>query len=358
MMIELMFSSPKARIILVGDNNQLSTVADSDKMQFFGKSILDWMLKTKVGRLHHQLTRCYRLPPLQCLFTSKNFYNSTLKSFWNYNMEKYVWWKSIRTSSVELIEFEEDTEVKSSSGSMYNKREIFKVFEVLNDIVEHAATPCPQQFTIIILCAYNAQRDILLEQIPNKELESNFEKINVKIIITTIDSFQGSEGDVVFILTTRSNENIGFLSKRERINVALSRNRLSNIVFGNNVKSFMLKPQKKKKAHVFSFWKEFVEFVDFINSNSKEEEKFTRDCEAKLLHDKAVTTDVRIQAEVAELLSVDHEIQEEEEIELPVIEQPLKKIPVIEQPLKKIPVIEQPLKKIPVIEQPLKKFLL
>lgn len=56
-----------------------------------------------------------------------------------------------------------------------------------------------------------------------------------EIRVTTVDSFQGLEADIVVLSLVRSNEhgNIGFLSEENRICVAMSRARYGLYVIGN-----------------------------------------------------------------------------------------------------------------------------
>lgn len=55
------------------------------------------------------------------------------------------------------------------------------------------------------------------------------------IIVTTVDSFQGLEADIVVLSLVRNNErgNIGFLSEENRICVAMSRARYGLYIIGN-----------------------------------------------------------------------------------------------------------------------------
>lgn len=55
------------------------------------------------------------------------------------------------------------------------------------------------------------------------------------IIIATIDAFQGREMDFVILSCVRSNNNnnIGFMSDKRRMNVALTRAKYSFIICGN-----------------------------------------------------------------------------------------------------------------------------
>ena len=54
-----------------------------------------------------------------------------------------------------------------------------------------------------------------------------------KIEIDTVDSFQGSEADVVIYSTVRSKGPINFLLDKKRLNVACSRARKALIFIGN-----------------------------------------------------------------------------------------------------------------------------
>jgi helicase required for RNAi-mediated heterochromatin assembly 1 len=83
---------------------------------------------------------------------------------------------------------------------------------------------------ITVLTFYNGQRKLIsryLKDLPN--LASNSFKVY------TIDSYQGEENDVILLSLVRSNAagNIGFLEKKNRSVVALSRARRGLYIFGN-----------------------------------------------------------------------------------------------------------------------------
>lgn len=73
-----------------------------------------------------------------------------------------------------------------------------------------------------IITPYQCQKYKLEEK-----LAKFFGRIN--LVINTIDAFQGQERDVVILSFVRANPeaNIGFLSQRQRLNVALTRARRS-----------------------------------------------------------------------------------------------------------------------------------
>lgn len=61
-------------------------------------------------------------------------------------------------------------------------------------------------------------------------------KTNLKdVFVTTVDSFQGLEADIIVLSLVRSNThgNIGFLSDQNRICVAMSRARYGLYIIGN-----------------------------------------------------------------------------------------------------------------------------
>lgn len=55
------------------------------------------------------------------------------------------------------------------------------------------------------------------------------------MFVTTVDSFQGLEADIIVLSLVRSNTNgnIGFLSEQNRICVAMSRARFGLFIMGN-----------------------------------------------------------------------------------------------------------------------------
>ena len=55
------------------------------------------------------------------------------------------------------------------------------------------------------------------------------------VLVTTVDSYQGEENDIIILSLVRSNNhgNIGFLYEPNRVCVALSRAKLGMFIFGN-----------------------------------------------------------------------------------------------------------------------------
>ena len=61
------------------------------------------------------------------------------------------------------------------------------------------------------------------------------EFLHHRVMINTVDSFQGQEKDIIIVSTVRANrrKDIGFMKDERRINVALTRSRHLMIVVGH-----------------------------------------------------------------------------------------------------------------------------
>ena len=86
--------------------------------------------------------------------------------------------------------------------------------------------------SVAVISGYSAQVELLTTRIDTEDQER---WRNIQIEIATVDSFQGRECDVVIYSTVRSNseQRIGFLKDRRRINVALSRARDLLVIVGD-----------------------------------------------------------------------------------------------------------------------------
>lgn len=82
-----------------------------------------------------------------------------------------------------------------------------------------------QKLSVGVISPYNAQVFAIRETLGTRystDVNSNF-----SVSVRSIDGFQGGEEDVIIISTVRCNGNgsVGFLSNRQRANVALTRAR-------------------------------------------------------------------------------------------------------------------------------------
>ena len=108
------------------------------------------------------------------------------------------------------------------------------------------------KISIGILSPYNDQIQTLRNLFDQTKLLSEY-----NIEISTIDSFQGREMDIIYISLVRSNDmgDIGFLSDIRRMNVAMTRAKLRLVVIGDSA-----------TIGNHDFYKKFLEHVELHDS--------------------------------------------------------------------------------------------
>ncbi len=92
------------------------------------------------------------------------------------------------------------------------------------------------QWTIAVLTYYKPQEEIIRTALQKytemRNSYSHFEKDGVKILLYTVDKFQGREADIVFLSMCRD-KGIGFMDNINRLNVALTRAKFQRVIVGN-----------------------------------------------------------------------------------------------------------------------------
>lgn len=93
-----------------------------------------------------------------------------------------------------------------------------------------------QYWNVAVLTFYLGQESLLVDELRKwthqDQRKSRFEKGNLRLIVGTIDRFQGREADVV-LLSIRNTHRMGFLDSMNRMNVGITRARYQLILFGN-----------------------------------------------------------------------------------------------------------------------------
>jgi len=220
------------KVFFAGDHQQLPpTVKSFDagnaglKKTLFEKAIarncVDVMLNEQY-RMHDQIMN----------FSSRQFYEGSLVS-----NEKVAQWKVhsedmpmefIDTAGTGFVEtLDED------SRSTFNKEEGAVLIKHLKEYMLGLDESIKNQLTIGIITPYRAQVACLHQYIEDADLS---DEIKLAIKINTVDSFQGQERDVIYISLVRSNEKgeIGFLSDKRRMNVAMTRAKKKLVIVGDS----------------------------------------------------------------------------------------------------------------------------
>jgi len=197
--------------VFAGDPFQLPPTVLSDKavQKEFNISILEHSFKN--CKNVYFLNTQYRMRKAIADFPSRYFYNNELQTPENQ--------KNIGTH---LTFFDTagtgfDERSGSDGVSLMNEGEL----DIANKIIE--IEKLDTRF-VAFISPYNGQVQLAMEQLSNK------------IRISTIDSFQGQEKEVVILSLVRSNQEatIGFLKDYRRMNVALTRAKEQLFVIGDS----------------------------------------------------------------------------------------------------------------------------
>ena len=126
-----------------------------------------------------------------------------------------------------------------------NSLEVEDMIEILKDFLEWSKNAKPKEkgepFEVAVLCFYNDQvremRTALKKMFKKltKEKYSPFKTFpfeKVKVVLCTVDKFQGDEADMVLLSFSKASQN-AFYKSPNRLNVALTRARYKLILFGN-----------------------------------------------------------------------------------------------------------------------------
>lgn len=122
----------------------------------------------------------------------------------------------------------------SRNSSFINQaecQEIIARIRALHRRAEFGLPALPSEFSVLVVTPYAGQRQLIQSEVERNGLGiSNLE-------VLTVDAAQGREADLVFYSPVRANRSpgtqIGFTSRRERTNVALSRARQCLIIVGD-----------------------------------------------------------------------------------------------------------------------------
>lgn len=220
------------KIVLAGDHLQLPPTVLSDKaIQLgFNKSILESCFG-KFSAVHFLDTQ-YRMRASIAQFSNEYFYNDKLKTFKDLSsIGEHVLFYDTAGAGYE--------EERGKDGvSLINKGEI----DVISKILEKDNLD-PQN--TVVISPYSGQVALAKEFLPSE------------IRISTVDSFQGQEKEIVVISLVRSNADgqIGFLKDYRRMNVAMTRAKEKLYIIGDS--STLAKDE---------YYAAFLDYIERINA--------------------------------------------------------------------------------------------
>ncbi|KAL0539633.1 hypothetical protein IC582_023849 [Cucumis melo] len=221
--------------LLVGDEFQLPATIKSKVCEGakFGRSLYERL--SLMGYSKHLLDTQYRMHPFVSYFPNSKFYGNKIMDasiVMNKGYEKnYL--PSPLFGPYSFINVCGGQEESNGDGqSKKNTVEVIVVTQIVQMLYK-AWCKNKNDISIGVISPYNAQVSSIQEKLGRKYEKNNNEGFRVKV--KSIDGFQGGEEDVIIISTVRSNSghNIGFLSNKQRTNVALTRARFCLWIVGD-----------------------------------------------------------------------------------------------------------------------------
>ena len=269
---ELLVPCIKAkRIILVGDHKQLAPVVDddvieklnadskkgSDEFRADKKDVTTSLFERLFERIEskskdcvylenfkHTLTYNYRAHKSICDLYSNAFYKGNLQTKPKISAAKAHNLRAFKTNAVWLdtgkISDKEDKQKDTGKINHCNAEIIDNKLKCLKDEILSSEIK-----DIGIITPYKDQRDVLKNKL--KTIKDEYKKANISIDIGTVDSFQGSDRDMIIYDCVRSSKakdtdkaqkerkgsKIDFIADEKRLNVSLSRAKKLLLIVGD-----------------------------------------------------------------------------------------------------------------------------
>lgn len=239
------------RFILAGDPHQLSPLSSSlyERIQ-----IPEILLKTQ-----------YRMPAPLIEFSNSYFYGGLIESV----MENSQIFNEI--SNILFIDTSFCNYSESISGTLSGISRINREEAGLICLVVDWLNKCHSFPSIGVIVPYSAQVICLREELGNTDSLSNLGNTDSgnNCSVDTVDGFQGQERDFIVVGLVRSNSfgDIGFLSEKRRLNVAITRARRGVVVVGD-----------AENFRKNEFFKQFFAFLD-KNACVMDPEEFKQACQ-------------------------------------------------------------------------------
>lgn len=120
--------------------------------------------------------------------------------------------------------------------SLVNKAEaeaILSYLQAAAETLSQRPKGAKRRKTVAVITPYGGQKRLIQKLIERLRTQIRWLDDVLTVLIDTVDSFQGSEADIVLYSTVRTQGNIRFLLDRQRLNVACSRARENLVFFGS-----------------------------------------------------------------------------------------------------------------------------
>ncbi|KAL2539106.1 P-loop containing nucleoside triphosphate hydrolase superfamily protein [Abeliophyllum distichum] len=236
-----LLKSKGTKCIMVGDPKQLRATVLSNVAS---KYLFQCSMFERLQRANHpviMLTHQYRMHPEICRFPSSHFYDGKLLNGDQMSGKAASFHKTRALGPYvffDIIDGQDQHGKNSATLSLYNECEADAAVEVLKNFKKRY----PSEFfggRIGIITPYKSQLSLL-----RTRFSSAFgSAVTAEMEFNTVDGFQGREVDILLLSTVRAagseaprinSSNLGFVADVRRMNVALTRAKLSLWILGNS----------------------------------------------------------------------------------------------------------------------------
>ncbi|XP_058200696.1 probable helicase MAGATAMA 3 [Rhododendron vialii] len=211
--------------ILVGDERQLPATVESKICQSaeFGRSLFERLVI--LGHKKHLLNVQYRMHPSISSFPNREFYESKILDGPNVKEQAHER-RLLRGGMYGSYSFINVSQGKEELDrhSTKNLVEVAVVSEIVASLFKESVAS-KQKLRVGCISPYKAQVFALQEKLGQTYNTDSYPDFSVDV--RSVDGFQGGEEDLIIISPVRCNGrgSVGFLSNRQRTNVALTRAR-------------------------------------------------------------------------------------------------------------------------------------
>ncbi|KAI0566443.1 RNA helicase [Gracilaria domingensis] len=220
------------QLVFVGDHCQLGPVITEKRAAAagLGQSMFERLVALGVRPIRLQVQ--YRMHPFLSAFPSVTFYEGTLQNGVSAedrksSLAEFPW---IESSRPMIFWSQTGPEEVSASGTSYLNRVEAAVVEKAVTHLLKAGVAADQ---IGVITPYEGQRAYVVSHFAR--MGPLRHELYRDVEVASVDAFQGREKAYIILSCVRSNEHqgIGFLADPRRLNVALTRARLGNVIIGN-----------------------------------------------------------------------------------------------------------------------------
>ncbi len=246
------YSLMPKNMVLVGDPMQLPAFISSDEGRVAGcsQSLMDRLIKPSIDYQRHLLDTQYRMHPDISVLPNRVFYGGMLKNAEIVRTRPNIIIKGIQHYLAKCKNHDSRAlippflqhpfsfvDVKgaerlggshaSASYSISNVHEAIFISTLCKFLNRIQTMDLQQQVCIITF--YTAQVGVIKNELTKQGLR------HMVKCVSTVDSFQGSEADIVILSFVRSNpnSNVGFVKNMQRLNVSITRSRYLLVCVGN-----------------------------------------------------------------------------------------------------------------------------